>query len=125
MMNTSINDIKVPTFSTRSQRDVETITVAFTGNADMAVHEQLKVFFDELHVLAEVSRVREAVFDLEELYFMNSSCLSLLLRLINSIKESRRPHHYKLRFRSNPNLRWQKRSLEAIRSFAADVVAVE
>jgi hypothetical protein len=125
MTNASINDIKVPTFSTRSQRDVETITVAFMGNADMAVHEQLKVFFDELHLWAEACRVREAIFDLEELYFMNSSCLSLLLRLINSIKESRRARPYKLRFRSNPNLRWQKRSLEAIRSFAADVVAVE
>jgi hypothetical protein len=63
MTNPSINDIKVPTISTRSQCDVETITVAFMGNADMAVHEQLKVFFDELHLWAEACRVREAVFD--------------------------------------------------------------
>jgi hypothetical protein len=32
---------------------------------------------------------------------------------------------YKIRFRSNPNLRWQKKSLQALRSYAPDIVVIE
>jgi anti-anti-sigma factor len=119
----SISDIKAQGFSTQSQRENDAIIVQLTGNADMAVHEQLKNFLDEVHRSAMTTRVRETIFELQDLYFMNSSCLSLFLRLINTVLESR--YRYALRFRSNPNLRWQKRSLEAIRSYAQDVVIVD
>jgi hypothetical protein len=118
-----IADISVPTFSTQSHKRPEGIAVSFTGNADMAIHAQLKVFLDELHGAASGMHAREVIFDVQELYFMNSSCLSLLLRLINTILAS--PNKYSLRFRSNPNLRWQKRSLQAIQSYARDIVVIE
>src|SRR5580693_5051154 len=109
-----ITDIKEPTFTTESHRDADTIVVTMSGNADTVVADRLKIFLDELHSSAGVYGIKEAVFVLQELYFMNSSCLSLFLRLINVMLESRAQHKYVLRFRSNPKLRWQKKSLQAI-----------
>jgi anti-anti-sigma factor len=120
----SVKDVQMQTFSTQSQQLRDTLVVLMSGNADTAAHDQLKKFLDDLHRAAVTLSVREAVFDMRELYFMNSSCLSLLLRLINSVVKSQSPA-YKVRFRSNPNLRWQRRSLEAIRSFAREIVVVE
>jgi anti-anti-sigma factor len=120
----SIRDIKIQTFSTQSEQRGDALVVSLSGNADMAVHDQLKSFLDDLHRTAGALSIEETVFELQELYFMNSSCLSLLLRLVNSVLQSKQ-HKYTLRFRSNPNLRWQKKSLEAIRSYAREVVVVE
>jgi anti-anti-sigma factor len=121
----SIADIKVDTFSTRSERRGDAITISLSGNADMAVHERLKGFLEGFDHLAKRERLKEVLFDLQELYFMNSSCLSLLLRMINGVLEPRNSHKYKIRFRSNPNLRWQKKSLQALQTYAPDIVAIE
>ncbi len=111
-----IKDVTTDTFSTESERRGETIVIWLRGNADMAVHEHLKGF---LHP------VKEIVFELQELYFMNSSCLSLLLRMINGVMGTQDTHKCTVRFRSNPNLRWQKKSLQALHSYAEDIVVVE
>jgi hypothetical protein len=120
-----IADIKLPTFSTTSSQNADAMVVKMDGNADMTAHEPLKAFLDDLHKMTRTYRIREVTFDVQELYFMNSSCLSLFLRLINAVVESQASHSYSLRFRSNPNLRWQKRSLDAIRTYAKDVVSIE
>jgi hypothetical protein len=121
----AIIDITEPTFSAKSRREGDAIIVTLSGNADMAVHERLKSFLDQMHATATATRVKEAVFEIHDLYFLNSSCTSLFLRLINVVLESRAPHKYAFRFRSNPNLRWQKRSLEAIRSYAHELVILD
>jgi hypothetical protein len=120
-----IKDISVESFSTTSDRKGDTLDIVFRGNADMAIHEKLKAFLDEVDQHAKQQRIKEATFGLQELYFMNSSCLSLLLRMINSVVEAQSTHRYKIRFRSNPNLRWQKKSLQALRSYAPDTVFVD
>jgi hypothetical protein len=121
----SISDIREQTFSTRSQHQANAIVVSMSGNADTAIHDRLKIFLDEVHETARAVRIKETVFEVRELYFMNSSCLSLFLRLINVVVESPSSQKYTLRFQSNPNLRWQKKSLQALASFAQDIVVVE
>jgi hypothetical protein len=120
-----ITDIAIESFSTISERKGDALEITLRGNADMAIHEQLKTFLDSVDRVAKQQRIKEATFGLQELYFMNSSCLSLLLRMINGVVESQGGHRYKIRFRSNPNLRWQKKSLQALRSYAPDTVFVE
>jgi hypothetical protein len=119
-----ISDIQEPTFSTQTQRKGDAIWVTMKGNADSIVGDRFKVFLDDLHRAAGAWNIREAVFEMHDLYFMNSSCLSLFLRLINVILESRL-HKYALRFRSNPHLRWQQKSLQAILLYAGEIVTVE
>jgi hypothetical protein len=119
-----IAEIQEATFSTQTERKPDVVLVTMRGNADSVVSERLKVFLDEVHRAAELWKIREAVFDVHELYFMNSSCLSLFLRLINMILESRM-HKYSLRFRSNKNLRWQQKSFQAILAYAGEIVSVD
>jgi hypothetical protein len=125
MKPVGITDITVESFSTKSERKGDALEIILRGNADMAIHEQLKTFLDAVDQHAKQQRIKEATFGLQELYFMNSSCLSLLLRMINGVVEAQSVHRYKIRFRSNPNLRWQKKSLQALRSYAPDTVFVE
>jgi anti-anti-sigma factor len=121
----AISDVQEETFGTKSDQAGDSIVVRMRGNADIQVQDRLRRFLNALDLEAKRLQVKETTFDLQELYFMNSSCLSLLLRHINGVLESRTSHAYGLRFRSNPNLLWQKRSLQALHSFAPNVVIVE
>jgi anti-anti-sigma factor len=121
----SVGDIKADGFSAHTESRTGAIVVSLRGNADMAVHERLKAFLDAVGQSAKSVRPKEVVFELEDLYFMNSSCLSLLLRFLNSVLELPTPQQYKARFRSNPNLRWQKKSLKAIQAYAKELVILE
>lgn len=125
MSTTSASAIKADSFSAHFEHKGGAIVVWMKGNADMAVQEQVKAFLDALDLAASTGHVKEAVFELGELYFMNSSCLSLLLRFINGVLGRRPSEQYLVRFRSNPNLRWQKKSLAALHSYAQDLVVVE
>jgi anti-anti-sigma factor len=121
----SASAIKAEGFSAQLEQRGVAVVVSLRGNADMAVHEQLKVFLDDLHAMAKATRAKEAVFEFEELYFMNSSCLSLLLRFINAVVGSQASQQFLVKFKSNPKLRWQQKSLEALRAYAQDHVFIE
>jgi hypothetical protein len=121
----STNVIKAESFSAHYDAKGDKIVVVMRGNADMAVHERVKAFLDALDYAVRSARASEAVFEFGELYFMNSSCLSLLLRFINGVVGLRAADRYKVRFRSNHNLRWQKKSLAALRAYAQEIVFVE
>jgi hypothetical protein len=120
-----LSDVVVESFSTKSERRPEGLSISLKGNADMAIHEKLKAFLESVDEQAKRHRMKEVSFELQDLYFMNSSCLSLLLRMINGIIDAANTHKYKVRFRSNPNLRWQKKSLQALHSYAQDIVVIE
>ena len=117
--------IKAEGFSAELEHRGSAVVVSMRGNADMAVHDKLKVFLDDLHRTVTSARAKEAVFEFEELYFMNSSCLSLLLRFINTVVGTPTSQHYLVKFKSNPKLRWQQKSLDALRAYAQDHVFVE
>jgi anti-anti-sigma factor len=121
----ALSEINLEGFSAHTEHRPDSIVVSLKGNADMAVQEKLRVFLDSLASLSQLPTVKEAVFDLGELYFMNSSCLSLLLRFINRVLEFPNDRRPRVRFRSNPNLQWQKKSLQALHAYAQEVVVVE
>ncbi len=123
-MNSS-SSISAESFTAHYESNGDQMVVWMRGNADMAVHERVKAFLDALDQAARAAGAKEAVFELGELYFMNSSCLSLLLRFINGIVSLSATEQYKVRFRSNRNLRWQKRSLAALHAYAQEIVTVE
>ncbi len=117
--------IKAGSFTALLEHRGNEIVVTMRGNADMAAHERLKACLDELHLTARTSRAKAAVFELGELYFMNSTCLSLFLRFINTLVETPASERYTVRFKSNPNLRWQQKSLAALQAYAHDLVVIE
>ena len=117
--------VKTQWFAAQTEQRDNSIFVSMSGNADMEIHERLKHFLHELHMLAKAVRPNEVVFQFHELYFMNSSCMSLLLRFINDIASSRITDQYKVRLRSNPEQRWQRKSFDAMQAYAPDLVSVE
>ncbi len=118
-------DIQMDGFTLKSERAQAAIVATLKGNADMAVQEKFKASLESIASVAKASRMREVVFDWNELYFMNSSCLSLLLRFINGVLELPASSRFKIRFRSSPNLKWQQKSLKALRSYADELVVIE
>jgi anti-anti-sigma factor len=121
----SSTSIKAEGFTAQLEQRGSAVVVSMRGNADMAVHERLKAFLDDLHGTVKAARAKEAVFEFQELYFMNSSCLSLLLRFINTVVGTQSSQQYVVRFKSNPKLRWQQKSLDALRAYAQDHVFIE
>src|SRR5579859_2865595 len=55
----NIKDIKEPTFTTETRRDVDCIVISMSGNADSVVGDRLKSFLDELHTAATTHRIKE------------------------------------------------------------------
>jgi hypothetical protein len=54
---------------------------------------------------------------------MNSSCFKSFVVWIDSVKNAQ--PGYRIRFLTDPNLHWQRRSLEALRRLAANVVTID
>jgi hypothetical protein len=120
-----VNDVSSPHFTTKSVLDGEAIVVDLSGNADAAVYDSLRAFLEAIDHEARRLSVHEMIFILRDLYFMNSSCLSLLARMISALVETVGERPYRLRFRPSASLRWQRRSLQAISSVAKGLVLVD
>jgi hypothetical protein len=99
------------------------LRLVFTGSGDMnataLVHEYLKLVHEEaLRIgLSQVSC------DFKQLTFMNSSCFKSFVVWIDTVKNSE--VRYQIAFLTNPNMPWQRRSLEALRRLAANLVTIE
>ena len=99
------------------------LRLVFTGNGDMnatsVVNEYLKLVHDEARRLG----LAQVSCDFKQLTFMNSSCFKSFVVWIVTVKTSE--VRYQIVFLTNPNLPWQRRSLEALRRLAATLVTIE
>jgi hypothetical protein len=100
------------------------LEVSFSGNADMSAVAALGVYLKQVHSAALDLVVSHVNFDFSNLYFMNSSCFKAFVTWIDTVGQTQ-PLAYGIRFRTNPKLHWQRRSLEALRCLAPGVVQVE
>ena len=104
----------------------DVITTSFTGTAELPAVDAMNAVVAKLHEQAVGTHVREVVVDFTQLEFMSSSCFKALVTWINDIVElPDESARYRLRFRSNPQLHWQRRSLHVLKTFATDIVFVE
>ncbi len=101
------------------------ITVMLRGNAEMTVTARLSSSLDRLHAEIIRSGAEQVTFDLRELYFMTSSCLKCLANLLARDADLDPAQRYLVRFLANPNLHWQRRSLEALSCVSTELVRIE
>jgi hypothetical protein len=113
-----------PGFSLSPRVDGPILIVQFMGNADMEAVAPLAAYLRQVHTEASSLGMQEVKFDLCDLYFMNSSCFKSFVTWIERVS-SLTPNPYRIKFAGNPKLHWQRRSLEALRRLAEDVVTVE
>ena len=99
------------------------LSIAFSGSGDMDAIELLASYLKRVHDEALRLAVNEVRCDFRKLVFMNSSCFKSFVVWIDTVKNA--PRAYKIGFLTDPNLHWQRRSLEALRRLAMNVVSIE
>jgi len=93
---------------------------SFPGSPDGSPDEQLAHFLS-----TEVFPRSEIVVDMHALEFMAASCFTELVAWLTRLQELEPDDRYRIRFRSNPTILWQKRSLRALSCFDTDIVTIE
>lgn len=93
------------------------------GSADMTASQALKSYLKEVDGEARRLGVDVVHVRLGELYFLSSSCFQALATWLSSVA-ARRDGRYRVSFETHPGHAWQRRSLEAIRRMAPDVIVV-
>ena len=104
--------------------DGNTVQAWLKGNADYAAVDAIEMLLTRLHAEAHRLGIVEVMVDLRQLEFMNSSCFKSFVSWINDVQQLPEGQRYKVRFRSNPKLHWQKRSLHTLRCFAVELITV-
>jgi hypothetical protein len=105
--------------------DDGTLVVRLSGNADMNVQLTLSAALRQVHAEALRLGVSEVICDFADLYFMNSSCFKAFVTWVTHLIAVSPNKQYRIRVRSNRQLAWQRRSVEALRCLADKVVIVE
>jgi hypothetical protein len=101
------------------------ILAHFAGSADSRDVVTINGFLVRLHAEAMRLAKPEVVVDFREFDFMNSSCFKAFVTWIGSVQDLEPSKQYKIRFLSDANKHWQRRSLDALRCFAVDLIHVE
>ncbi len=96
--------------------------VRFSGNGDSEAIAPLERFLKQLHGELLAKHCHAVDVDLNELYFMNSSCLKNFVAWIYKVDVEGRA--YEIRFLANPRLHWQHRSLATLKRLAPKVVSI-
>jgi hypothetical protein len=94
------------------------------GTADYAALDALEMLLDRTHSEALRLGASDVVVDLRTLEFMNSSCFKCFLSWITTIQELETDARYRVELVSSAQHYWQKRSLNALRCFAVELVTV-
>ena len=101
------------------------VCVKFCGNGDMSAVATLAGYLQLVHKEATRLDAQEVMFDFSSLYFMNSNCFKSFVSWIDTVKSGVAGGAYRITFVANPQLHWQRRSLEALRRMAEHVVFVQ
>lgn len=117
-----IPEVSEDGFGLRARVQGKRLLVRVSGNGDMDAIAPLKQHLESVHAAALKEKLTEVVYDFEELYFLNSSCLKAFVTWIHTVRSEGRP--YAICFLANDNQHWQRRSLDALRRLAPDVVSV-
>ena len=123
---TTTPDIDIGSFSARTTvENPGALHVAFRGEADSTALPAFEQFLANLHVAAQTAKAKEITLDVRDVAFMNSSSFTKLITWINRVKELAADAQYRIKIRSNQNILWQRRSLQALQAFALDLVTIE
>ena len=115
--------LDVDTFQATPTLEDGRLTLRFAGSGDMNAILPLSTFLKQVHEEAIRLAVTEVSCNLQQLTFMNSSCFKSFVVWIDTVKNAERG--YRIRFLTDPNVHWQRRSLEALRRLATNIVEIE
>jgi hypothetical protein len=105
--------------------ETEGFVLRLSGSADMSTRRPLEALIARLHGRLEAVGANAIRVDLRQLEFMSAASFTALVGWLSLVHELPPERRYRIRFHSNPHIRWQHRSLGALSCFATDVVAIE
>lgn len=111
-------------FEAAAEHEGAAIRAWLKGTADYHALDAVEMLLTRVHAEALRLEIDEAVIDLRQLEFMNSSCFRNFISWLAEILELNEDRRYKVKFLFNPELHWQNRSLHTLRCFAVEVVDV-
>ena len=100
------------------------VRIGMTGAADARATTELETFLRNTHEEARRLAVAEVCVDLTGLSFMNSSCFRAFVGWLYSVQEMPAEAQYQIRFAWDGKSYWQRRSLQALKTFASTVVQI-
>lgn len=112
-------------FAVISEIGTDSIRARFSGNADIDAIAPLRDLVARIHAEAIRVGAREVEIDLRELEFMNAACMKLFVNWVSEILDGPEDKRYRLRFVSSPDVRWQRRSLQALQCITTELVVVD
>ena len=117
-------DVHVGELHAAARSAESSMTLSLVGTADTSAEAALNELLGRLHGELQKAGMRDVVVDMHDLEFMNSSCFKCFLSWITDIQELEQERQYRVKFVSNPQLHWQKRSLHSLRCFAVELITV-
>jgi hypothetical protein len=117
-----VRDVQGEVFSTRSKLAGTSAHVTLQGCLDLETAPALQRFLGGLTGALTSGVLREVEFDTDGLYLMSSSSISSMASWVKQLKGS--APAARIKFRTNPNLAWQRRTLESIRRVAEAMVSI-
>ena len=111
---------------------VDGMTIAFAGPAELKLtgtiamkdpREALGRFLRKVHEAVLADGEKDVVVDVAELKFVNSSAIRLFVDWAMWLKDGSTP--YKLRFKSDRSIAWQRTTFAALLSLAKNTLSVE
>jgi hypothetical protein len=101
------------------------VNVRLIGSAESVAMAPLGHLLGKLHGEALRLEVREVTIDMRELEFMNSSCFKAFVSWLGELQDMDPTRQYRIRFLSDEQKHWQRRSLGALSCFAVDLIQIE
>jgi hypothetical protein len=112
-------------FGLSARHEGNVVVVKINGNGDMETPVTLGGYLRKVHTETLRLRAHSVIIECDELYFMSSACIKCLVTWIDGIVKLDPSERYKVRFKANANLPWQRRSFEALRRFAPALVHID
>src|SRR3954454_12386524 len=108
-------------FTVRAAGEGRSVRVLMTGTADLRSHAALESFLTALHRETMAVAADEVHVDVRGLEFMSAACFRLVVEWLSRVDETGR--RYRVIFCADRDRGWQRRSMEALISFAGAFVS--
>ncbi len=103
----------------------DVVELRLAGSAEVGVSQTLEHMLCSLHDELVVMGVRGVVVKMYDLEFMCAGTLNAFAVWLWKVIEMAPELRYQVRFLSNPDFLWQRRTLQSLSSFAVDLVRIE
>jgi hypothetical protein len=101
------------------------VTLCISGSATTYRPDELRAYLQRFHAECMRVMVTEVAVDVRNLEFMNSAGFSTFIDWLVTLQEEDKKRQYTVRYLSNNEYTWQRRSLHALQCLAVDLVKIE